>query len=424
MGMNRFALFALLAALVAAPVERAAAQSPFDALLPFQRVEADPNREYSLAETHGPWMILAASFVGDTAESEARGLVLELRRDFKLEAFVHRRVVDLDAPVETLGVSKHSTLDNVRPVMGHHLRGGKFTEVAVLVGNYSSIDDPTLQGNLETLRYAQPKCLDPRKTKALQYAGLRALVSHVQKFARGESKKKGPLRSCFATRNPLLPADYFHADVEPLVRQMNAHVEHSLLRCPGNFSIQVATFRGNFEIDQRKVAQIERTGQMQSQLVEAAVKAHKLTTLLRNAGHEAYEFHDRHESIVTVGSFDQIAQQLPGGKLAPLPEVQAVLDTFGASAQKKDPRPGEALSVTQAMRPKQIGGISFDLQPLPIPVPGKRLAAVARTSPASPPSSPLPPRRVPTAGPTSPAQQPQAPRTATPLPPRKSAWWR
>ena len=44
---------------------------------------------------------------------------------------------------------------------------------------------------------------------------------------------------------------------------------------------------------------------MNHTLEEAAENAHILTESLRQQGYEAYEFHDRDQSIVTVGSFDR-----------------------------------------------------------------------------------------------------------------------
>ena len=47
----------------------------------------------------------------------------------------------------------------------------------------------------------------------------------------------------------------------------------------------------------------------QSRLQEGAEKANKICMALRAKNIDAYEFHDRHESVVTVGSFDWISQQ-------------------------------------------------------------------------------------------------------------------
>ena len=49
-----------------------------------------------------------------------------------------------------------------------------------------------------------------------------------------------------------------------------------------------------------------------SKLEEAAYNAHLLVVALRKQGVEAYEFHDRHESLVTIGSFDSVG--VSGGR--------------------------------------------------------------------------------------------------------------
>ena len=77
--------------------ETADAALPFGNLLTFNRVDADPNQPYRLGEDHGPWMIMACSFSGEGAEEQARELVYELRKRYKLEAFTHRMRFDFSA---------------------------------------------------------------------------------------------------------------------------------------------------------------------------------------------------------------------------------------------------------------------------------------------------------------------------------------
>ena len=56
---------------------------------------------------------------------------------------------------------------------------------------------------------------------------------------------RGPMGRAFFTRNPLLPREYFvPKGVDDFVAKMNQGVEHSLLDCPGRYTVQVATFRG------------------------------------------------------------------------------------------------------------------------------------------------------------------------------------
>ena len=111
---------------------------------------------------------------------------------------------------------------------------------------------------------------------------------------------------------------------------MNAGVQYSLLDCPADFSVQVATFRGHVIIDQKEVDKVERTGRMASRLTEAAEKSHRLTQLLRKRGIEAYEFHDRNQSIVTVGSFNSVGTPRDDGRLEINARILKVIENFGA----------------------------------------------------------------------------------------------
>ena len=78
----RFAICLVGAVMTLVPVSLIQGAPPWAKLLPFARIEADPNKEYWLSEENGPWMIMAASFTGEGARTQARELILELRRDF------------------------------------------------------------------------------------------------------------------------------------------------------------------------------------------------------------------------------------------------------------------------------------------------------------------------------------------------------
>ena len=55
--------------------DSARAANPFASLLPFKRIEADPNKSYNLTKADGPWMILVASFAGPGSKKQADELV-------------------------------------------------------------------------------------------------------------------------------------------------------------------------------------------------------------------------------------------------------------------------------------------------------------------------------------------------------------
>src|SRR5690349_16194534 len=88
--------FTVCLALLAASIftSRATADPTWAKLVPFKKIDADPGKSYEIEENHGPWMIMAASFVGPTAEQQSQELVLELRQRFRLEAFIFRHTYD------------------------------------------------------------------------------------------------------------------------------------------------------------------------------------------------------------------------------------------------------------------------------------------------------------------------------------------
>ena len=65
-------------------------------------------------------------------------------------------------------------------------------------------------------------------------------------------------------------------------------------------------------------------------MADAALKAHVLTEALRMKGYEAYEFHGRYASIVTVGNFDSVGTPRADGKTEINPEVHKTMEIFKA----------------------------------------------------------------------------------------------
>src|SRR5690242_15869108 len=127
LGNIRFCLAASL--MVLAATTSAIAAPPFQ-LVPFtKKVEADPKKAYRVTKSIGPWMIMAMSFSGDDRMQQAQKLVLELRRDHNLPAWIHEQEFDNDQPTTGLGVNPKGEAKKMR-----NLHGGSAREVAVLVG--------------------------------------------------------------------------------------------------------------------------------------------------------------------------------------------------------------------------------------------------------------------------------------------------
>jgi hypothetical protein len=107
MNQRRFVCVLLTLAVNLSSAWTARAAKPWELLIPFKRVEADQNKSYELTEEDGPWMILAASFAGPGAKQQAEQLVYELRKEFKMEAFVHKQTYDFSKPVVGLGINRY-----------------------------------------------------------------------------------------------------------------------------------------------------------------------------------------------------------------------------------------------------------------------------------------------------------------------------
>lgn len=361
-----------LALLILGPAITLAA-TPWDKLLSFNRVDADPEKSYQLAEDNGPWMIMACSFSGNGADEQAKQLVLELRKRYKLPAYVHQMKFELNNAVGR-GCDRYGA-----PVKMKYQRGSEIKEIAVLVGNYSSVDDREAQDTLKRMKTMQPECLDlkdGKKTNAT-LAGFRMLQQQVL-AASGQKPNRGPMGHAFITANPMLPPGYLAPKgLDTFVLKLNEGIEHSLLKCPRKYTVQVAHFTGKVIIDQNEIRDIS-TGakKMESKLDEAAEKAHRLTIALRKQGKEAYEFHDRYASIVTIGSFDSVGTPRSDGKTEINPAVHEIMKSYGAVPTNLPGQPAGS------MQPKIIDGIVLDIQPLPVEVPRRSLAAeLSRNTP-------------------------------------------
>jgi hypothetical protein len=356
--------FALLA-VVFAP-SNLGAEPLWGKFLSRQGVEADPNADYKLTDSNGPWLIIATTFSGEGAEDQAHELVLELRKRYNFEAYTHEKTFDFSGTVAGRGLDRFGDQNRMR-----YRKGVEVREIAVLVGNFTSHDDPLGQTTLDRIKRMTPDTLDPQKRgeTSQTLAALRRWQQEV--IPAGDARKaKGPMGKAFISRNPLLPKEFFVQEgVEEFVVRMNEPAQFNLLKCPGRYTLKVATFAGKIVLDQKQVHEFE-TGQetMESDLTKAAEKAELLTEALRAKGYEAYSFHDRTSSIVTVGSFNSTGTPREDGKIEINPQIFQLMETFGG-----DPVPG-----TAGFQVKKLLKISFDISPeivhVPRPAPKKNFS--------------------------------------------------
>jgi hypothetical protein len=376
-GIRTMAVALGLAAALSAP----AGAAPWDMLISTHRVEADPNKTYTLTESNGPWMIMACSFSGPKAEQQAKELVLELRKRYKLPAYSYEKTFDLGKDVQGTGIDQYGNPRKMKYSRG----GAEVEEIAVLVGDYPTVDDAEAQAVLRKVKYLQPECLKLERGKetALNLASLRTIQSYLLPDG-SERKRKGPMGHAIVTTNPLLPKEYFvPKGVDDLLVKANEGVEHCLLDCPGKYTVLVAQFSGRSRVllgEKDMAKELSMLGKIRpedSQLVKAAEDAHALTTALRIKGYEAYEFHGRNESLVTVGSFDSIGTPGGDGTIRLDPRIEKIINTFRADDKVTPTNP------TGQPTPQKLAGIPFAVQPKVIEVPKRPVTAALSRSTAS-----------------------------------------
>ncbi|NIL99236.1 MAG: hypothetical protein GTO53_14365 [Planctomycetales bacterium] len=306
---------------------------------------------------------------------DGQRLVHELRSRYKLPAYLHRKEFDYTQSVIGRGVDKYG-----QPRRMRHQQDDKIQEVAVLVGDYPSVDDPQAQRDLQKIKMAEPKtlALEDGGETSQTFSKLRQLQRRFWP-ADSEKRKQGPMRLALVTTNPLLPDEYFRpSGMDGFVEKLNRQMDYSLLECPGRFTVKVATFHGLVAVsNEGKQAAASRR---RSRLEEAAEKANRLTIALRAKGYEAYQFHDRKSSIVTVGSFDRPGNPRPGGGMEHEPQVVDLIRRFGAK-QKSAPAAGPQQPFQQTnLEPQSLKvgpreRIPFDVVPALIEVPRRALSA-------------------------------------------------
>jgi len=359
----RLPLFFLAAAAITAAAEAA---PPWVKIIPFKHVEADPSNSYPISENNGPWMIMATTFSGEGAEDQARQLVYELRKKYGLHAYTYEKTFDFSKGMQGRGMDSYGSPQRMK-----YRRGGEIEEIAVLIGDFESAATPEAQKALKKVKYATPDTLDVNKNKKTtqSLAGLRLMQQKIHKAAKGEDEweKKGPMGHAFISTNPILPPEYFvPKGIDKLTLDMNKGAQYSLLDCPEKYTVKVATFTGQVVLDQKKIEQVEAGANFKSRLAVAAEKAHTMAVALREKGYEAYVFHDRYSSIVTVGAFSSVGTPRADGKIEINPNIHRIIQTFSSDPNAKDP-------TGKQVKGKSLVGIPFDLTPQPVEVPKRSL---------------------------------------------------
>lgn len=338
----------------------------------FAPVEQDNvPKSLRLSDLNGPWLILAATFAGTEGRLKAEKLAGELSTTLDLPVFIHEE--DFDFTAKLNGPESGKVI--------RYANQAKYAAYAVLVGEYDRVDHPDLVRDLKRIKNTSSNLLtesagdvNSPSEQSNPVDAVKSLKKELMRVVGG--KKVGELSNAFATTNPLLPSEYFIVpEVDSFVLDMNSQVEFSLLSNTAKFTVVVATFSGfstiaNGTLENRFEPSSERMDM-------CAVQADKMVRGLRKNGIEAYQFHDRTRSMVTIGGFDSLGRVATDGSFDYSPEIKKIMLEYRAGDDVKLSRFGEVI------RAKHIESIPFDVNPTPIAVPRKSKRSIYSASPGT-----------------------------------------
>lgn len=336
-------------------------------------------KSLALKAEHGPWLILAATISGEDGQTKAVQLANEIRTTLKLPAFVLKKEFDSSG---VLGATQATVaeLDGTTTkyrAWTQYANPSQDVVYAVLVGEFPSTEDPRITKTLNQIQNARPKALMEGEADTKDSAWLVQQYRSVIRSRNARQANKGPMGAAFVTKNPMLPDDYFQGPaLDSFVEKINKQVEFSLIDCPGRFTVRVASFYGKSGSDMLN-HRIKNTDEISDALDHAALQANKMVTELRRRGVEAYEFHDRFGSFVTIGSFDRLGPEQQNGTFQYDAQILQVMNQYCGYRQieGQDPRTGARIvkSSINAVDFKGPGNkrtsIPFDLEGKPMAVP-------------------------------------------------------
>lgn len=304
-------------------------------------VEANPEKEYLLSEQDGPWLIHVKAFTGPNARQQANALVLELRKSLNCKAFLYERTFVHDV-YQDFGLAKDP---NSKKVLRYRNQA-KDEEFAVVIGNFPSLEDNNFKKTLAAVKKYHPQNVQST------IAGMPVSLSLAFGFA-----------------NPMQPPVAGEGTVDKFVESININRQYTLLRNPARYTVQIATFSGRTVMQQDEIQAIENgtksfSKRKFSELELGERAAVQLCKALREQGFEAYEFHSRYESIVTVGGFNHYGRKLPNGATDFDPAVLQIVQRF--QGQPVTPADG-AQRLTY--KPVIVAGVECDAAPKIIEVP-------------------------------------------------------
>jgi hypothetical protein len=267
------------------------------------RIDATQNRTYRITKKHGPWMIMVAGFSERHQDVRVDGLS---PGDAASQLVYALRKRGIPAYTFRLSEADHGNLG--KDLLGRTMRTRtpvQNNSISVIAGNYLTVDDSTAQ-----------KTRDFIKRLSLKDLNLESWTNGGGLVFRQTPGQPGPFSGAILTINPLFSQEEIaKTKRDPLILRLNGNSEYSILRNKGKYTLTVATFKGRSQtgIGERQYKKKYDLFKPNGTLDDAAERAWKVAKMLREGlfsgsqqgnTFEAYVYHDKYQSLVTIGSFD------------------------------------------------------------------------------------------------------------------------
>jgi hypothetical protein len=264
--------------------------------------------QYRITAQAGEWLVCAASYVGEDAPELAGQMVLYLRQQHRLPAFVldrgeqarQQQLTELPGRLNPDGTVQRRRLVRVQE------------QCAVLIGGFRGAEDAHAA-------LAKVKRLPPPKLQAGQG---RLEADMLTEYGVGEGNQPvalrrapvNPFASSFVVRNPAIQhAPVKKQEFDPFWKELNSGEAYSLLKNGRPWTLVVKVYQGAAVLKPQSTAGafLDKLGIGQSRdlLNASALQAHELARWLRQYNFEAWVLHTRSSSIVTVGGFENPGDQ-------------------------------------------------------------------------------------------------------------------
>jgi hypothetical protein len=281
------------------------------------------NNDILVTPELGEWMIMVASYSGREGPMRARKMVVELRRVYRLPAYVFnfgaeekrkelervtRLIEQQKAELKAQGITSDQPI---------HVRHARIEEhCAVLIGGYPNVDAANKVRN--ELKRIEP---DPKVFMLEKPGDLFDVKFYTPNpDSKGETRQDATYVNPFTRAIPVRnPAVKHERPVEKLdisvLRRINADERYNLLKCNKRFTLVIKQFNMLGVATARNDPAPSTAGwdplgafkKSADPVDYAAENAHRLAEALRLGNKlEAYVMHTKHYSLVTIGGYDSL----------------------------------------------------------------------------------------------------------------------